>query len=114
MVPCASYTSLSRLLQKNGKGTAKVAATDPSDAVLELCPQCRKKYSRTEDVVLLNPSQDEEDVMPEAMQRKRLFELVKKPKSSKKRKNDLPTDNAEHPVKKRGRARRYPRRVRRS
>ena len=50
--------------------------------------------------------------MPEAMERKRLFELVK-PKSSKQRKNDLPMDDAEHPVNKRGRAGRYSRRVKR-
>ena len=100
MVPCASYTSLSRLLQKNGKGTAKVATTDPSDADLELCPQCRKKFPRTEDVVLLNPSQDEEDVMREVVDHKRLLEPVNKPKSSKMQKNDLPMDNEEHPAKK--------------
>ncbi|EDR04764.1 uncharacterized protein LACBIDRAFT_161370, partial [Laccaria bicolor S238N-H82] len=65
-----------------------------------LCPQCGKKYSRTEDVVLLNPSQDEEDTMREAMERNRLLEPVKKSKSLKKRKNDSPTDDAEHPAKK--------------
>ena len=93
--------------RENDKGKAKAAATDPLDAELELCPQ----RGKIEDVVLLNPSQDEEDVMREAMERKRLLELVKKPKSSKKRKNDFPTDDAEHTVKKRGRAGRYPRRV---
>jgi hypothetical protein len=137
---------------ENDKGKAKAATTDPSDAELELCPQCGKKYSQTEDVVLLNPSQDEEDAMREAMERKRhlifnfplcklytnslmsslnarsgwrffsqsrdftamvsdgfaiefrsppiLLEPVKKPKSSKKRKNDSPTDDAGHPAKK--------------
>ena len=84
----------------NDKGKAKAATTDPSDAELELCPQCGKKYSRAEDIVLLNPSQDEEDTMREAMERKRLLEPVKKPKSSKKRKNDSPADDAEHPAKK--------------
>ena len=97
--------------RENDKRKAKVATMDPLDADLELYPQCGKKYSGTEDVVLLNASQDEEDFMPEAMERKRLFELVKKPKSLKKRKNDLPTDDAEHPAKKQGRAGRYPRRV---
>ena len=84
----------------NDKGKAKAATTDPSDAELELCPQCGKKYSRAEDIVLLNPSQDEEDAMREGMERKRLLEPVKKPKSSKKRKNDSPADDAEHPAKK--------------
>ena len=54
-------------VRENDKGKAKVATTDPSDADLELCPQCGKRYSRTEDVILLNPSQDEEDAMCEAM-----------------------------------------------
>jgi hypothetical protein len=89
-----------RLIYESDKGKAKAATTDPSDAELELCPQCGKKYSQTEDVILLNPSQDEEDAMREAMERKRLLEPVKKPKSSKKRKNDSPTDDAEHPAKK--------------
>ena len=87
---------------ENVRGKAKAATTDPSDAELELYPQCGKKYSRTEDIVLLNPSQDEEDAMREAVERKRLLEPVKKPKSSKKRKNDWPADDAEHPAKKQG------------
>ena len=93
--------------REKAKAKAKTITMDPLDAELGLCPQCGK----IEDIVLLNPSQEEEDVMREALERKRLLELVKKPKSSKKRKNDLPTDDAEHPAKKRGRAGRYPRRV---
>jgi hypothetical protein len=33
--------------RENDKGKAKAATTDPSDAELELCPQCGKKYSQT-------------------------------------------------------------------
>ena len=88
--------------RENDKGKAKTATTNPSGADLELCPQCRKKYSRTWDVVLLNPSQDQEATKRESMERKRIFEPVKKARSSRKRKNDSPTDDAEHPVKKRG------------
>ena len=40
--------------------------------------------------------------MDEAMARKRLLGPVKKPRLSKKRKNESPTDNAEHPARKRG------------
>ena len=40
--------------------------------------------------------------MHEALARKRLFEPVKKPRLSKKRKNESPTDDAEHPARKRG------------
>ena len=75
--------------REKDKRKAKTIIADPLDAELEVCPQCGK----FEDVVLLNLSQDEE-VMREAMERKRLLELVKKPKSLKKRKNDLPTDDA--------------------
>ena len=89
---------------ENTKGKAKTITTDPLDVKLELCPECGK----IEDAIMLNPSQAEEDVMWEAMEHKCLPELVKKPKSSKKQKNDLPTDNTEHPVKKWGRAGRYP------
>ena len=65
---------------ENVRGKAKAATTDHSDAECELCPQCGKKYSRTEDIALLNSSQDEEDAIREAMERKRLLKLVKKPK----------------------------------
>ena len=73
---------------------------NPLDSELELCPQCGKKHSRTEDIVLLNPSQNEEDTMCEAMERKRLLEPVKKSESSKKRKNDSLTDDTEHSANK--------------
>ena len=99
-MPSPSYASPPHLLQKNGKGTAKVATTNHFDAEREFCPQCGKKYSRTDVVVLLNSSQDEQDAIHEAMGRKRLLGPVKKPKSSKKRKNDSPMDDAEHPAKK--------------
>jgi len=59
---------------ENDKGKTKAATTDPSAAELELCPQCGKKYSLTEDIIPLNPSQDEEDSMREAMERRRLLE----------------------------------------
>ena len=51
--------------------------------------------------MLLNSSQEVEDAMREAMARKRLLGPVEMPNLSKKRKNELPTDNAEHPVRKR-------------
>jgi hypothetical protein len=64
---------------------------------LSLCPQCAKKYS-TEDVVLLNPSPEEEETLRFALERKRLQEPTKK--KSKKRKNDASPDEAEPPAKK--------------
>ena len=53
---------------------AKAATTDPLDGEFELCPQCGKKHSQTEDIILLNPSQNEEDTTCEAMERKHLLE----------------------------------------
>ena len=48
---------------KNDKGNTKVATTGSFDAERELCPQCGKKHSQSEDLVLFNPSQGEEDAM---------------------------------------------------
>ncbi|TFK38798.1 Rtf2 RING-finger-domain-containing protein [Crucibulum laeve] len=67
---------------------------------LDLCPQCAKKFSRTEDVVILNPSQDEEDTLRFALERKRQMEP---PKKSKKRKNGgaaAGAEDVEPPTKK--------------
>ncbi|RDB27300.1 Carboxypeptidase Y [Hypsizygus marmoreus] len=63
---------------------------------LELCPQCGKKYSGANDVVLINPSQDEEDSMRLEMERRRLLEPTKK---GKKRKHS-PTEDHEPAAKK--------------
>lgn len=73
----------------------KEQADEPT---VELCPQCAKKYSK-DDIIPLNPSQDEEDTMRFALERKRLTETTTK-KKSKKRKNDLPADESEPPTKK--------------
>ncbi|KAJ3552661.1 hypothetical protein NP233_g12828 [Leucocoprinus birnbaumii] len=66
------------------------------DEVLDLCPQCQKKYSRKDDLITLNPSTEEEERLREAMDRRRLLEP---PKKSKKRKN--PPSQDEPPSKKR-------------
>ena len=87
--------------RENDKGKAKVVRTGTSNAELELCPQCGKKYYRIEDVVLLDSPQEEEDAMREAMASKRLLEPVKMPKLSNKQKNESPTDDAEYPARKR-------------
>lgn len=66
---------------------------------LSLCPQCAKKYKPIDDIILLNPSQEEEENMRLAFERKRLLESTKK--RSKKRKNtDSPNEEAEPPTKK--------------
>ncbi len=58
---------------------------------LDVCPQCAKKFSRTSDIIPLNPQPEEEERMREAMERKRLSEP---PKKSKKRKNVSPPNEA--------------------
>jgi len=78
------------------KGKESPSAEEPS---IELCPQCAKKYMK-DDIIPLNPSQDEEDEMRFALERKRLQEPAAK-KKSKKRKNDATTtDESEPPTKK--------------
>jgi ribosome-binding protein aMBF1 (putative translation factor) len=50
----------------------------------DVCPQCATKFDMAEDLVLLNPSAEEEERMRTAMDRRRLSEPAKK---SKKRKH---------------------------
>ena len=79
------------------KGKEATGEGGDVETPLDLCPQCAKKYS-TEDVILLNPSSEEEETLLFALQRKRLQEPTKK--KSKKRKNDSSPDEAEPPSKK--------------
>jgi len=66
---------------------------------LSLCPQCAKKYSAVDDVIPINPSPEEEEIMLFALERKRLLEPTKK--KSKKRKNaESPNGEGEPPTKK--------------
>ncbi|KAH9990493.1 Rtf2 RING-finger-domain-containing protein [Russula vinacea] len=46
-------------------------AQSPSDGQLDVCPQCAKKYDRSEDVRMLNPGPEEEERMRSAMERRR-------------------------------------------
>ena len=72
---------------------------EPTEKLLSLCPQCAKKYSATDDVILINPSQEEQEIMFFALERKRLLEPTKK--KSKKRKNvESPDEETEPPTKK--------------
>ncbi|KAJ4478217.1 DUF602-domain-containing protein [Lentinula aciculospora] len=58
---------------------------------LELCPQCATKFSRKDNVLMLNPPPEEEECMREKMNQQRSKEPTKK---SKKRKN-APSDDPE-------------------
>ncbi|THU90798.1 DUF602-domain-containing protein [Dendrothele bispora CBS 962.96] len=64
---------------------------------LEVCPQCATKYSKADNVRLINPSSEEEEKMRMQMMKQRLSEP---PKKSKKRKNASATDESEPPAKK--------------
>ena len=65
---------------------------------LSLCPQCAKKYSAIDDVIPINPSPEEEEIMFFEMERKRLLEPTKK--KSKKRKNVESPDQEAEPLTK--------------
>ncbi|KAJ3739449.1 Rtf2 RING-finger-domain-containing protein [Lentinula detonsa] len=67
-----------------------------SDSELEICPQCATKFSRKNDVLMLNPQPEEEERMREKMELQR----SKEPKKTKKRKNASPMDDTEAPAKK--------------
>ncbi|KAF5390516.1 hypothetical protein D9757_002710 [Collybiopsis confluens] len=64
---------------------------------LELCPQCATKFSRMSNVLMLNPSPEEEERMREKMELQQSKEPAKK---SKKRKHVSPADDSEAPAKK--------------
>ena len=63
---------------------------------LDMCPQCGAKYSRSDDIIMLNPSPEEEIRMFEAMLKRRAAE----PKKGKKRKAGALADAAEPAAKK--------------
>ncbi|KAF6758823.1 Rtf2 RING-finger-domain-containing protein [Ephemerocybe angulata] len=69
-------------------------STPPAEAPLDLCPQCGAKYSRATDVIVLNPSAEEEQTLRWAMEKRRASEPSKK-KSSKKRKQHSAEDGAD-------------------
>lgn len=64
---------------------------------LNLCPQCGAKYSRTDDILTLNPSPEEESKMFDAMLKRRAAEPTKK---GKKRKGALKADAGAEPAAK--------------
>ncbi|KAH6880594.1 Rtf2 RING-finger-domain-containing protein [Coprinopsis sp. MPI-PUGE-AT-0042] len=80
-----------------GKESSQEEGTEGAQT-LDLCPQCAAKYSRKDDVVPLNPSEEEEFEMRMALDRRRALAPVKK--KSKKRKQHDQDDDAEPPAKK--------------
>ena len=68
---------------------------EQGDTTLDLCPQCQTKYSRTSNIITLNPSPQEEEKLRETMDRQRSLEPPKK--KSKKRKTTSTQDDDEPP-----------------
>ncbi|KIL61804.1 hypothetical protein M378DRAFT_166440 [Amanita muscaria Koide BX008] len=66
---------------------------------LELCPQCGGKFSRKDDVRMINPGPEDQERMREEMERRRLLEPAK-PKKSKKRKAEEAEQQQQQPAKK--------------
>lgn len=98
LATCGCVFSLAGL-KAVATGSPKEKAKEEEEKSLDLCPQCAKKYSATEDIVTINPSPEEEETMQFAFERKRLLEPSKK--KSKKRKNEAsPDEEAEPPTKK--------------
>ena len=80
----------------NGKDQEKQIDPDATGKQLDVCPQCSTKFDSSDDLILLNPTPDEEARLRAALERRRLLEP---PKKAKKRKG-APTD-ADLPSKKR-------------
>jgi hypothetical protein len=81
---------------KTMAGSPSNSPKGPEEESLDLCPQCQRKYSPTEDIITLNPTAEEEERLWENMDRRKLLEPSKK---SKKRKSAPSGD--EPPKKKR-------------
>jgi hypothetical protein len=97
---CGCVFSQAGLKTVSSSSSPKEKNDEQDHKPLSLCPQCAKKYSAIDDVIPLNPSQEEEEIMLFALERKRLLEPSKK--KSKKRKNDESSlEEAEPPTKKR-------------
>jgi ribosome-binding protein aMBF1 (putative translation factor) len=82
-----------------GLKTVSIAQAKEKDTEteLEVCPQCAMKFSLADDIITINPSQEEEEVLRAKMERRRLLEP---PKKSKKRKNAVSPDDPDPPTKK--------------
>ena len=64
----------------------------------DVCPQCATKFTRSTDVVLLNPGDEDALRMRDAMEARRAVEAASKPKKSKKRKADVTLPTAASPA----------------
>ncbi|TFK48031.1 DUF602-domain-containing protein [Heliocybe sulcata] len=90
LAPCGCVFSLSGLKSlgasspKEASGSGDEGKKDKVDAdPLELCPQCGAKYSKSDDIIPLNPSAEEESRLRLLMEKKRASEPQKKGKKRK-------------------------------
>ena len=94
-IPFIYIATCGCVLSQAGLKNVSSSPKESDGQQFDVCPQCASKFSRTDDVILLNPAGEEAERAREAMTRKRLAEP---PKKSKKRKNATPSD--EEPAKK--------------
>jgi len=94
LLTCGCVFSQAGLRAVAGPSGTSPPAEDAQDGVTEtqeqkdVCPQCATKFTRSTDVILLNPGAEEELQMRETMEARRAIQAVSKPKKSKKRKVD--------------------------
>lgn len=89
---CGCVFSQAALRTVAGSSSPKeeeIKVGESSGKQLEMCPQCAIKYDKSSDVLLINPSPDDEERMFTVMALRRASEPAKK---SKKRKN-APNDS---------------------
>jgi len=94
--PCGCVFSQAGLRTVAGSSSPKDGEEQESRKQLDMCPQCASKFDKSTDVLLLNPSLEEEERMFAAMVLQRASEPTKK---SKKRKADLSSNSDGPPSK---------------
>lgn len=85
--------------EDSGKLEKKEQKDNEPAVQLEMCPQCGAKYHKTEDVLLLNPSPEDESKMFETMIMRRASEPVKT-KGKKRKAAAVDADTAQPAAKK--------------
>jgi hypothetical protein len=73
------------VLSQAGLKTLTATKDKDSSDQLDLCPQCQTKFSGKDGVVVLNPSDDEEERLKDIMRIQRAAEPVKSKKSKKRK-----------------------------
>jgi hypothetical protein len=79
-------------IKEKEKGSEAPPDGEKEKTDLEPCPQCGEKFSRKDEVRIINPGPEDEERMQEEMERRRLLESSKTRKSKKRK-----ADNLEQP-----------------